>query len=164
MGDVSKKNSLPLVICCLLMAALFALSASFQFNDPDWYFWIPLYATASIVNLVNSAEAAPNPRTRKMAKFALLLGLSLFIKVGIEGFVRGINGFWSLDLRERIAREKFGSGLVIISMLLFLENSSDPNRRLYPTRIAKYGMPILVGVAYGISFFFFAFQHNEMRF
>ncbi|KAI3462799.1 hypothetical protein Pfo_019462 [Paulownia fortunei] len=158
MAAGSKKSLLG--VCYLLMASLFALSACFQFNDSDWYFWIPLYATACIVNLVNWAKA--NSRIRKMAKFGFWLGVFLFIKVSIEDYLHGTAGFWSLDMRERIVREKFGSGLVISSMFLLLENSSNTNH--HPTLVTKYGMPILVGIAYGLSFLFFAFQHDEMRY
>ncbi|PIN19609.1 hypothetical protein CDL12_07711 [Handroanthus impetiginosus] len=130
-------------VCYLLMASLFALSTCFQFNDPDWYFWIP------------------DCIIRNMAKFAFWLGLFLFFKVAIEGFVRGTEGIWSLDMQERIVREKFGSELVIISMFLLLENSSNPN---HPTHLTKYGTQILLAIAYGLSFGFFMFQHDEMRF
>ncbi|KAK6152673.1 hypothetical protein DH2020_012312 [Rehmannia glutinosa] len=157
--DAVSKTSL-LGACNLLMATLFALSTCFQFDDSDWYFWIPLYATACIVNLVNWSK--PNSRMRKLAKFAFWLGLFLFIKVSIEDFVKGTDGFWSTDMKERIVREKFGSGLVIISMFLFLQNSSNSNS--HPTQVTKYGMPILVGIAYGLSFVFFAFQHDEMKY
>ncbi|XP_057768468.1 uncharacterized protein LOC130988602 [Salvia miltiorrhiza] len=138
--------------CCLLMASLFGLSVCFQFNDPDWYFWIPLYASACLVNVLKWSE--PNSsRIRKLAKFGLCLGIFLFIKVGAEDL---IHGFWRLDMRERVVREKFGSGLVVSSMFLVLDNP--------PSQLTKYGMPILVGVAFSTSFIFFAFQRDEMRY
>ncbi|KAL0430346.1 UNVERIFIED_CONTAM: hypothetical protein Sradi_0660600 [Sesamum radiatum] len=131
-----------------------------------WYFWIPLYVTASAVNLVNW-EKPQDSRTRKTGRFAFWLGVLLFLKVSIQGLVHERDGFWSLDLdmRDRVVREKFGSGLVVISMFLYLDTSSNSD---HPTglrfRLAKYGMPILVGVAYGLSFVFFGFQHKEMRY
>ncbi|XP_047945163.1 uncharacterized protein LOC125191791 [Salvia hispanica] len=137
-------------ICCLLMASLFGLSTCFQFNDPDWYLWIPLYASACYVNLLKFCK--PNsPRIRKVAKFGLCLGVFLFIKVWAEDLIHGICGIWCMDMRERVVRERFGSGLVVSSMFLVKNNS-------------RYGMPILVGFAYGISFIFFAFQHHQMRY
>ncbi|XWS45354.1 hypothetical protein CRYUN_Cryun15aG0129600 [Craigia yunnanensis] len=39
--------------CSLLMAVMFGFSLSAQLNDPDWYFWFPLYACAGVVNLLN---------------------------------------------------------------------------------------------------------------
>ncbi|KAL3813555.1 hypothetical protein ACJIZ3_014823 [Penstemon smallii] len=151
-------------LCSLLMASLFALSASFQFNDTDWYFWIPLYVTACIVNLVNGVMKGydSNSNIKKMTKFTFWFGVCLFVKVVIEDFVHGISGFLSLDMRERVVREKFGSGLVICSMFLHLGNSSNSKSR--PAQLTKYGMPILVGTAYGISFIFFVFHQDEMRY
>ncbi|KAH6761788.1 hypothetical protein C2S52_019221 [Perilla frutescens var. hirtella] len=161
MASDSKKSSHG--VCCLLMASLFALSTCFQFNDPDWYFWIPLYSSACIVNLVKWGEPNSSSRIRKLGKFGLWLGLFLFIKVAVEDLIYGgTTGLWSLDMRERGMREKFGSGLVVTSMFLVLENSSISKN--HPSHLTKYGMPILVGIAYGLSFLFFASQHHEMRY
>ena len=60
---------------------------------------------------------------RTAARAALLLGVALFIKVVVEGYVYGAAGLLSLDMRERVVREKLGSGLVAFSMLLHLETS-----------------------------------------
>ncbi|KAL1563247.1 hypothetical protein AAHA92_05734 [Salvia divinorum] len=77
------------------MASLFGLSTCFQFNDPDWYFWIPLYASACFVNLLKFSK--PNSsRIRKLAKFGLCLGVFLFIKVGAEDLIHGISGIWNM--------------------------------------------------------------------
>lgn len=54
----------------------------------------------------------------------------MFIKVVVEDVVSGIAGFCSLDLTERVVREKIGSGLVIISMILHLKASSLVQPRL----------------------------------
>ncbi|KAK3000519.1 hypothetical protein RJ639_020803 [Escallonia herrerae] len=102
--------------CSLLMASLFALSASFQLDDPDWYLWLPLYATACVVNLVNGFFS--HKINQQVVNFALWLGVVLFTKVLLEDMVHGMAGFWSLDMRERVVREKFGSGLVISCMFL----------------------------------------------
>lgn len=67
-----------------------------------------------------------------VARVSLLLGLFLFIKVVMEDFVNEIAGFWSLNLSERVVREKIGSGLVVISLILQLEASlvpEDPMRK-----------------------------------
>lgn len=162
------------ILCCLLMAALFAYSASVQLNDPgtlifvtflllhcwqqsklifsafflffflsDWYFWFPLYAIACVVNLVNWAISSK--KIKQVAEAALWLGMFLFIKVVAEDYVSGVSGFWSLDLRERVIREKIGSGLVIISMVLQLmaslsspESPSQNRPNLFP-RYVEYG-------------------------
>ncbi|XP_028764006.1 uncharacterized protein LOC114722210 [Neltuma alba] len=127
------------VMCSVLMGSLFAYSASVQLNDPDWYFWFPLYSCACIVNLTNSIISAK--LTRQIAKLALWLGMFLFVKVVVEDLVNGISGFLSMDLSERVVREKTGSLLVIISMILQLQQSSAPNE---PSSFVNYGMLLLV--------------------
>ncbi|XP_022886754.1 uncharacterized protein LOC111402608 isoform X1 [Olea europaea var. sylvestris] len=161
-------SNLSLRFCSMLMAFHFALSAYFQLNDPgqfqlfsDWYFWFPLYAVACVVNLVNGVKT--EEKRRKMAKFAVWLGMFLFIKVIIEDFVDEITGFWSFDMRERVVREKLGSGLVVGSMLMQLESLARPPHPSC-TQVAKLGMPILVGISYSLSLFFFVFQRREMKF
>lgn len=157
MANPSKLYSL----CSVLMASLFAYSASVQLNDPgtysksqgpfftsssssmtvsqlsfhklclfcwffaDWYFWLPLYACGCVVNMVNWAICF-RTTIRHIARLSLLLGIFLFTKVVTEDFVNGIAGFWSLDLSERVVRERTGSGLVVISLILQLEASSVP--------------------------------------
>ncbi|KAJ6740189.1 TRANSMEMBRANE PROTEIN 220 [Salix purpurea] len=155
-------------LCSLLMAALFGYSASVQLNDPDWYFWLPLYACACAVNLVN--WAITKTTFRQIAKVTLWFATLMFLKVVIEDFVNGTAGFWSLDLSERVVREKTGSGLVLISMILHLEASSEPkhskmprNRRDLP-RSVEYGMAILVIFSFGLPFVFFVIQDGEMKF
>ncbi|XP_009629324.1 uncharacterized protein LOC107791533 [Nicotiana tabacum] len=140
----------------LLMALLFALSASFQFNDPDWYLWFPLYAMACLVNVVNGVT--------KTAKFALLMGIILFLKVVIEDvrFHQRITGLWSFDMRERLVREKLGSGLVILSMSLQLLKSDTNNPSL--ANHVEFGQSILVAIGYGLSFAFLLFSRPEMKF
>lgn len=77
-------------------------------------------------------------RTSKLGKFGFWLGLFLFIKVCVEGLIDGASGFWRLDMRERVVRERFGSGLVASSMFLVLENSSSSKNR--PSQLTKYGI------------------------
>ncbi|XP_050240822.1 uncharacterized protein LOC126689636 [Quercus robur] len=104
-----------------------------------------------------------------VARVSLLLGLFLFIKVVIEDFVNEIAGFWSLNLSERVVREKIGSGFVVISLILQLEASlvpEDPMRKKKrdSTKFFDYGMAILVGFSYGLPFVFFVVQQGEMKF
>ncbi|KAM6564519.1 hypothetical protein CsatB_024517 [Cannabis sativa] len=157
--------------CSLAMAALFAYSASVQLNDHDWYFWLPLYSGASIVNLV-SWVISSKP-INHLGEAVLCLGIFLFIKVVMEDIGDGISGFWSMDLSERVIREKIGSGLVVISMILQLIASSSStqspqvsmkrHRNSYP-RYVEYGMAFLVGFSYGLPFVFFVLQRGEMKF
>lgn len=91
----------------------------------DWYLWIPLYSSATIVNSVNGASNLM--AVRKLAKCTFWLGIIVFIKLGILDLQNGIVGLWSMDMRERAVREKLGSGLVIISMCLHLRKSTPKN-------------------------------------
>ncbi|CAI0554026.1 unnamed protein product [Linum tenue] len=95
-------------LCSGLMGALFAYSASVQLNDPG----------ACAVNLMNVAAATSNPVSRRIAEVTLWAALFLFCKVVVEDLATGTAGLWSLDLRERVVREKIGSGMVFVSMVL----------------------------------------------
>ncbi|XVF59550.1 hypothetical protein PTKIN_Ptkin07bG0285000 [Pterospermum kingtungense] len=148
--------------CSLLMAIMFGFSSSVQLNDPDWYFWFPLYACACVVNLLNWRISSK--RTIKhIAKVALWLGVVLFVKVVVEDFVSKIAGFWSLDMSERVVREKTGSALVIISMILHLMTLKQGKKKKIG-RVVEYGMAILVAFSYGLPFVFFVIQKGVMRF
>ncbi|KAJ8485820.1 hypothetical protein OPV22_018305 [Ensete ventricosum] len=103
------------------MSLLFAYSASVQLDDPDWYFWFPLYAFAFGINLLHCGFTS-NSLSRS-AMLVLCAGILLLAKVIVEGYVKGVAGLWSLNMRERVVREKLGSGLVVVSMLLQLKAS-----------------------------------------
>ncbi|URD99671.1 hypothetical protein MUK42_27413 [Musa troglodytarum] len=107
--------------CSVLMSLLFAYSASVQLDDPDWYFWFPLYAFAFGINLLHCGFTS-NTLSRS-AVSVLCAGILLLAKVIVEGYVKGLAGLWSLNMRERVVREKLGSGLVVMSMLLHLKAS-----------------------------------------
>lgn len=59
------------------------------------------------------------------AKLALWLGAVLFVKAVTQDLASGKTaGLLSLDLTERLVREKIGGGLVVIYMILQLKISS----------------------------------------
>uniref|UniRef100_A0A1D1YV08 Transmembrane protein 220 n=1 Tax=Anthurium amnicola TaxID=1678845 RepID=A0A1D1YV08_9ARAE len=129
--------------CSLLMGFLFAYSASVQLDDPDWYLWLPLYASASAINFLHIWLAS---RSMEMtASLTLLLGMVLFLKVSVEDYAHGLAGFWSMDMSERVVREKLGSGLVAASMLIHLKASPAAagrrrtNRRVATRRCVDFG-------------------------
>nr|KJB75217.1 hypothetical protein B456_012G033200 [Gossypium raimondii] len=139
--------------CSLLMAIMFGFSSSVQLNDPGYI--------------------------KHVAKVALCLGVLLFIKVVVEGYVRKIAGLWSLDLAERVVREKTGSLLVIISMVLHLVCLSEAldlkqrkTRKIVGRGFVAYafefnsytGMAGLVAFSYGLPFVFFVIQKGELSF
>ncbi|MQL69341.1 hypothetical protein Taro_001649 [Colocasia esculenta] len=169
-----RSRSLVFSSCSILMASLFAYSASVQLDDPDWYLWLPLYALATAVNLFHIRFASKS--IEMTARAVLLLGSVLFLKVVVEDYTRGIAGFWSLDMRERVVREKLGSGLVVASMFLHLKASPAASERKPPMKgrnknrrgattagWVDYGMAVLVAVSYGLSYCFFKFVIGEMK-
>ncbi|KAJ8764522.1 hypothetical protein K2173_006262 [Erythroxylum novogranatense] len=156
-------------LCSILMAALFAYSASVQLNDPDWYFWFPLYSCGGVVNLMNCKVSCT--QIRRAALVTLWLGIFLFLKVVFEGFMISRSGFWSLDLSKRLVREKTGSGLVVASMVLHLLSLHETthamprkNKELRSYSYISYGMAILACFSFGLPFFFFVIMHGELKF
>ncbi|CAA7393827.1 unnamed protein product [Spirodela intermedia] len=156
------RRSLLFSTCSLLMAALFAYSASVQLDDPDWYLWLPLYAVASAVNLLQIGTTVKS--VQSVARLTLLIGGALFLKVAVEGYAHGTAGVWSLDMRERVVREKLGSALVTVSMLLHLE-PLPPISEEKPTarRCVDYGMASAVAVSLGLCIRFFMVDKRDMR-
>eukprot|EP00250_Pteridium_aquilinum_P005413 c15504_g1_i2 orf=265-705(-) len=101
---------------CFFMAGLFAYSASVQLDDIDWYFWLPFYSSASLISLTHGVA---NARYPLWALLNFFFGLLLFIKVVLEAAAMG--AILSLDMNERVVREKLGSLLVILAMVLQLQ-------------------------------------------
>ncbi|KAF8047871.1 hypothetical protein N665_2794s0002 [Sinapis alba] len=143
----------------LLMAFLFAYSASVQLNDSDWYLWFPLYALASAVNLINSRRICKSRRIRQMTRTALSLGLFLLVKVITEDVITEKVGIMSLDLTHRVVREKIGSGLVIASMVLQLQASCS----IPKDKSVDFGMAATVIFGYGLPFWFFTIKNGEIK-
>ncbi|CAH8263261.1 unnamed protein product [Arabidopsis lyrata] len=142
-------------VCSLLMAFLFAYSASVQLNDPDWYFWFPLYTLSCVINLINCRRRiSKSRRIKQMIGTALSLGLFLLVKVVVEDVITEKVGVLSLDLTHRVVREKIGSGLVIASMVLQLQSSSET---------IDFGMVAIVVFGYGLPFWFFTIEKGEIK-
>lgn len=146
-------------VSSLLMAFLFAYSASVQLNDSDWYLWFPLYALASAVNLINSRRICKSRGVRQMTRIALSLGLFLFVKVITEDVTTERVGILSLDLTHRVVREKIGSGLVIASMVLQLQASCSKPKE----KSVDFGMAATVIFGYGLPFWFFTIENGEIK-
>lgn len=116
--------------------------------DLDWYYWFPLYACACVVNLVNKAISSKT--SPFAAKLALWLGAVLFVKAVTQDLASGKTaGLLSLDLTERLVREKIGGGLVVIYMILQLKISSM-SRDSRPRK--KNGIGRLVGLGKKLGF------------
>ncbi|KAJ3697603.1 hypothetical protein LUZ61_001308 [Rhynchospora tenuis] len=170
---MAKRRSRIFSSCSLLMSLLFFYSALVQFNDPDWYFWLPLYSSAFLVNLLNMRIPWKSKALTLVAQLTLVGGNLLFVKVVIEALVSsGFSAFWSMDMRERVVREKVGSGLVVLSMLLHLKTSAttSTNQAKFSKRnqvlaLPEAGMALLAVLSYGLSIYVFGFiNKEEMKF
>ncbi|XP_010548377.1 PREDICTED: uncharacterized protein LOC104819816 [Tarenaya hassleriana] len=154
-------------VCSMLMSLLFAYSASVQLNDPDWYFWFPVYAMACAVNLMNCGISSGTRGIGQMKKTALGFGLFLFVKVVLEDLTTNAAGFLSLDLTRRVVREKIGSGLVVASMALHLQASSQERKlrgeKHDSANWLHLGMGATVVFGYGLPVWFFTVQKGEMK-
>ena|SRR5262245_25954267 len=100
-----------------LMTLLFLLCVVVQYNDPDWYLWMAIYAAA----LVLSALAALRPgrpdwrASAVVAVIAILWGLK--IATGIHGHVTWaeIGGDYVMKTPAiEEARESIGLGIVAV--------------------------------------------------
>ncbi|CAN6906374.1 unnamed protein product [Brassica oleracea] len=126
----------------------------------DWYLWLPLYALASAVNLINSRKICnKSRRIRQITRTALSLGLFLLVKVITEDVITERVGILSLDLTHRVVREKIGSGLVIASMVLQLQASCSKPKE----KSVDFGMAATVIFGYGLPFWFFTIQNGEIK-
>ncbi|XP_021658799.2 uncharacterized protein LOC110648765 isoform X2 [Hevea brasiliensis] len=123
--------------CSLLMAAIFAYSACVQLNDPDWYFWFPLYACACVVNMLNWAISSKT-FIRKIAEVTVWLGIFLFLKVVVEDFLQAS------------------------SHLKYSKSRNQRKKKEFP-RCVEYGMAILVCFSFGLPFVFFVVRNGEMK-
>ena len=83
----------------------------------DWYFWLPLYASASIVSFMHTLAPKKYPLWTILT---LLFGILLFFKVIIEAIE--MDALFSMDMQQRIVREKWGSFLVAYAMALQLQS------------------------------------------
>ncbi|WOL20685.1 hypothetical protein Cni_G29490 [Canna indica] len=109
----------------------------------NWYFWFPIYGLACGVNLLLIGFTSKG-FSNQLALVVLWGGTALLVKVMVEDYVQGIAGLLSLDMHERVVREKLGSGLVIMSMLLHLKAShaseeAKKGEREVVSRLAESG-------------------------
>lgn len=101
----------------------------------DWYFWFPLYSCACLINLISCIITTK--LNKLIATITLWIGILLCSKVVVEDYVYEIAGFWSLDLSERVVREKVGSIFVVISIFLQMEAFSGVQKDI--SNAVKYG-------------------------
>jgi len=98
---------------CVLLAAFVAV----QYNDPDFYFWMPVYA----VPAVWAGLACYRPRWLSQPLSRTLLGLSLAAAVfGTWWFWPQEHGFWHEDVWWESEAAREGMGMMIVTFALVL--------------------------------------------
>lgn len=98
-----------------VMAALFALGAAVQYNDPDPWRWIAIYAAAAVVSGVAGAEG------RLSAAWPAVVGgiaavWGVTVVVGVEGFAVYGSMFDAWEMAAVPVEEaREATGLVVIA-------------------------------------------------
>lgn len=119
-----------------IAAALFALSAVLQWNDPDPAAWMLLYAAAAVLGALAAAGRAPFTGLAGLAGvcavwMALLSGsMAAFLARGDWGLLVATMKAGEPLIEE--SREFLGLGLVLIWSLLALLPASGAGRRRRP--------------------------------
>lgn len=99
-------------ICLLLV--VFAL---LQYNDPDFYLWIPVYAMPALW----AGLAAYRPRRLQRPAASLLLGATLAISsLGSWWFWPGDEAFWHEEVWRHSESAREGMGMMIVTLSLVL--------------------------------------------
>jgi len=110
-----------LIACNWLMAALFALSAALQYNDPDPLPWIAIYAAAAAACVLWSLRRTAWPLTA--AVMLIALGWAAALLPDVLGFVGLSDLFTRMDEkggRVEIGRELGGLTIIVAWMAALL--------------------------------------------
>lgn len=109
-----------------VIAAMYVLCAAVQYNDPDFYIWIPLY-------LIPAAVAIAYDRGRRDTKLFLALGIAyilcmlLYIPDVISWFTNGTPSIAASMKAEspfiEFVREFFGLGICLVGLFLYYRKS-----------------------------------------
>jgi hypothetical protein len=110
-----------LIACNWLMAALFALSAALQYNDPDALPWIAIYAAAAAACALWGLRRTAWPLTA--AVMLIALGWAAALLPDVLGFIGLSDLFMRMDEkggRVEIGREIGGLTIVVAWMAALL--------------------------------------------
>lgn len=99
------------------MCAVLITLVLMQMNDPDFFFWVPVYA----IPAVWAGLAARHPAGLARPAAALLLGVTLALAaVGAWWFWPQADRFWQQEMwwRSEVTREGVGMMIVTLSLVL----------------------------------------------
>jgi hypothetical protein len=116
------------VVAC--SAALFALSALVQLNDPDPFAWVLIYATAAAICLVALLRAPPLPVVLGLALIAIVWALTLAPRALREQppLAEVFSSTRMLSPGVEEAREALGLSLIALAMSFIAARSRRASR------------------------------------
>ncbi len=98
-----------------ILAALMALFAVVQFNDPDGLFWMVVYGVPAVLALI--AAIRPQAYRANILRAALLLCLLLAL-VGMVYYWPKTPGWWTQDVWWEVESAREGMGMMITVIVL----------------------------------------------
>jgi hypothetical protein len=111
------------------MAALFALAAAVQWNDPDPARWIAVYAAASAGSLMAARSRPPHPAlTVALAGIASAWAMAIASGVDSGSYARMLDAWEMKSPAIEAAREVIGLLLVGAWMFVVAITASRPRR------------------------------------
>jgi len=113
-----------------VMAALFALAAAVQWNDPDPARWMAVYGAACASSLMAARGRPPHPAVAAtLAGIAMAWAVAIGVRVGGGDSYRHMFDAWEMKT-PAIETAREATGLVMVSAwMLVVAATSHPLRR-----------------------------------
>lgn len=100
-----------------VLSALMLVFALVQYNDPDFWFWGPIYGVAASL----AAIAAFRPSSfRSGGLFAVTVVCAVLAIVGTVYFWPTDEGFWRQDIWWESETAREGMGMMIVTLVLLV--------------------------------------------
>ena len=114
---IPRVGCLKMRIVHAVIALVLLLFAAVQYNDPDYYFWGPVYALPGLVALF--VAWSPRWLVAPLLRWASTIGLAL-AAVGTAHFWPRDPGFWQRDVwwQSEPAREGMGMMIVLLALVV----------------------------------------------
>lgn len=117
----------PLRIFCLSMAVAFLYATVVQYNDPDPYYWMPIYILPAIISLLIYYGRGTNSLKPILLFLALIyLGGAYFMWPAHWEGVALQHGMKTINIEE--GRESLGLGVVGFTMVIYFLSLSRTKR------------------------------------
>ena len=105
-----------------LLAGIFILFAAFQYNDPDFYIWIPIYLIVGVLILLYD-QGKFNLRLTQILLAAYIIGMSCYYPDVVSWIQNGTPSIANSMQAEspfiEFIREFFGLGICVVALGLY---------------------------------------------